>query len=201
MEYLQHTIIGNRIIFTLLIILAMQGFSQLRVRLCPGKQDQVRGVGASSGLDTPPSREGEWRARQKRGWRKGSSLSGEGRLCQHPSPVPHPKLFPVFSWDSSSRNLLPRFQRKMTESLLQRSEEAKAPVPLGPPTLQPVPQSRPLPTCPAVLLLRQAWSCCIQALEGLESQCDLAQLARASHVTENKTEPRKDKVAAEAGEG
>lgn len=94
-----------------------------------------------------------------------------------------------------------RFQRKMTESLLQRSEEAKAPVPLRPPTLQPVPQSRPLPTCPAVLLLRQAWSCCIQALEGLESQCDLAQLARASHVTENKTEPRKDEVAAEAGEG
>lgn len=150
MEYLQHTIIGNRIIFTLLIIMAMQGFSQLRVRLCPGKQDEVRGVGASSGLDTPPSREGEWRARQKRGWRKGSSLSGEGRLCQHPSPVPHPKLFPVFSWDSSSRNLLPRFQRKMTESLLQRSEEAKAPVPLRPrhpPARSPEPSLTYLSSC------------------------------------------------------
>ena len=69
---------------------------------------------------------------------------GRKLLCQHPSPVPHPKLRIVALGASLSRSLMSKFQRKKTESL-SKSPKRQMPSLTSLPhaTLQPV--SRGIP--------------------------------------------------------
>lgn len=89
MESSQHTITGNRIIFALLIIMEMQGPSQLCTWPCPGKQDETSGLGTHTDLGPLPCPRGG----VQRGQRRGVSLPWGWGALPAPPTVCHQSHF------------------------------------------------------------------------------------------------------------
>lgn len=119
--------------------------------------------------------------------------TGKEQLYQHPSPVPHPKLFLVFLGASS-----PKLRRKRTESAFEKVRRGKHPTtfPSLTPhaTLQPVSYRHPyLFSCsPSIEVSSPA---AFGDSKVLRARMNFrAQLVWASHMTEKKTESQKDEA-------
>lgn len=173
MGYLQHTIIGNGIIFTLLLLMEVWDPSQLRVWPCPGKQNEVSGLGFLLVL-TPPTHTPTKRESEERG----SSESG-GKSCPYytrgwaavPAPLTHSssRVIPGLSCASSPGVCCPNSREEDVRRGKCPTMSPSTDTSLLSATLSLFSEGRPLSLsrCPPA---KKSRSCCLWRLKGLESQ-------------------------------